>query len=240
MKSNNKVAPLARMHLSLAMVIFLALPAPAADTTQNLTEFSALRVEYNKSFPQKTTHSRIFVSRYGLREEPLDKGGVTVSKGTTIISNAIEKQAWMLVPARKIFIALPSTEEPGVTLIDDAPDDLLSTIPCETYKESRKLGNEKHADRPVEKWQCRHAPTGPATSLLYDPELKVVVRSENSSGHTIELRNIKIEAVARDQFWPPPAFRKVSMKEYFTGIVELPAYQDDIQSAPNQGTRATP
>jgi hypothetical protein len=241
MKNNSKrVLCWSVKYAAFILIISLISVARAADKITDVAEFSALRAEYEKRFPQKITWSRVLVSRYGLREEPLDRRGVTAGGGTTVIFNAVEKQTWMLQPARKIFVHLPAADEPGVTEVDDAPDSLLSILPCESYRESHRAGNEQYADRLMEKWLCRQKPSDPATTQLYDPGLKMVVRSESPSGHIAELRNIKLEAHPKEQFWPPSGYRKTSMKEYFTGIVELPAYQEESQSAPpDRSKRAT-
>lgn len=187
--------------------------------------FSATTVEYDKSFPDKKTHSRIYMSKEGLRTESLPVGGNEPE--VVSIAHFGNNEHYMIAPLQGIYVLMPMADSSAVTVSElEEGQGLLSTTPCDGYDSRKNGGKTRFNKREVESWQCSRSGNATEVKQLFDPVLKVVIREETSRGQVSELRGIKVGKQDPGMFQPPKGYRQASLKELFTGEVEFPRYED--------------
>lgn len=214
-----RLFPLAGFLLWLPVTVS---PAPAGSEGGQRVRipFSAGLFRYNKELPQKVVRARVMYGREGIRRESAGHGQ---GPRAVAILNFKQRKAWFVAPEREIYVEAPGADQPGVET-GDMRQGVLSAVPCQAHGEGRRTGSRTHAGRRVEVWSCSGTGAGGQVLQYYDPELGLVVRQETADGHVEELREIRTGEQDSALFAPPRDFRKTSLRELFTGIVELPVY----------------
>lgn len=210
--------------LSCICIAFFPAFNHAKEPPWESASFSAVRVEFNQTYPQQMIESQMNISHIGIRGESLSHS-YGESPHLIAIVNLKKNKSWLLSPKGKKYTVLRGGSQEQET--DEAlAGGILTNTPCRGFAKSEIQGREAFLGRETERWICKENENGKHVIQLYDPQLNTVIREESADGGIVELRDIKEGKQPESLYLPPQDYRKVSIKAFFTGVPDFPRYEN--------------
>lgn len=172
---------------------------------------------------QPVRKSRIYVSRFGFREESTNSLPGEVSAA---IVNHAQGKVWLIKSSQKIFTEqeLASDDAKDAPVIDASVygGGVLATEPCLDVESRRRL----KTDFEYVQWECR-LPDGRLLSReIFNKALNIVTHVQFPSGEEEWLENIEQSQHQQELFQAPVGFKQVSFEYFFLGFEELGRYEE--------------
>ena len=189
--------------------------------------FTAILVEYNKHNAGKQRRTRLTLSHHGMRSESLTPE--VDGREVVFIQDYRTSREWLASPDRACYSELP--EGRSDTSLDgesanaqNSQTGVLTLTPCGGM-EGEKLSERTIRDTELSVWKCTD---GQDRHYIqhFSTLLGVVIRQETQEGNVGELQEISLVDQSPDYFRPSSSWREVTLQEFLTGKVELPAYED--------------
>lgn len=190
--------------------------------------FTAILVEYNKHNAGKQRKTRLTVSSHGMRSEGLIPE--VDGRELVFIQDYRASRQWLASPDRACYSELPEgksgTPHDGESAdVKNSQTGVLMLTPC-SGMEGEKLSERKIRETELSVWKCTDS-QGRHYIQHFSTLLGVVIRQETQEGNIGELREISLVDQSPDYFRPSSSWREVTLEEFLTGKMRLPAYEDE-------------
>jgi hypothetical protein len=188
--------------------------------------FSAVLVEYNKHNEVLKQKTKLTLSNHGMRSESLSRADD--EPHMVFIQDYDTSRRWLASPARACYSELPK-EAPAAKNADlnektDKQPSILSLTPCNGAK-AEKLSTRAIKNTELSVWKCTDE-EGRFYIQHFSTLLGMVIRQESQEGEIGELIDLTLVSHSPGYFKPSNTWREVTLEEFITGKVILPAYEN--------------
>jgi hypothetical protein len=207
------------IRVTTAAVAFGAILLVGAVHPAAAQQFSADMVPLSAAHPD-IQPSKIYVAGTKMRME--QEGG----KGTVLVDSAADT-AFILMPQQKMYMdakAMGRATQMFKPLDPNNPCPRWEELAKETKHDDatwtcKRIGSEAVNGRSTVKYEATSS-KGEVAHAWIDPQLKFMVKTDDSKGGGMELRNIKVGAQPDTLFVIPADYQKMDMQEMMQRMMQ--------------------